>query len=489
MPTGKIIFGGGTTLDVDDMSVGDGMGVSFYNCYLDRSGSIRRFPGLTLEHDLGIGNYKVYAYFSKIHNLLVIVSKGRLWTLTNGGVPVELTGSVLEIDVKPAFAEDGTSIFVAANSAIQYFALGDVALSTVGGNSPTNCWTLAFAFGYLLANGNEVAGDTTYSDDVANNYATWEVYNNETSPDVLQSLIVQSNEYVYNIGTQSIEVTYQSGDASNPWALNPGRIMSFGTMARYSPAYDGQNIFMLSETTESRKVLVFPGGGSPEIISFPIDLPIENFESVADAEGFVMGFKGQNFYCLRFPSANTTIDEQPFEEITFAYHLQAKAWYVLAAWDIVNGDWKEWRGVDFTYAEPWGKQYVGGRDGKLYSFYDDNTIDYSVEYLLTHRWRNDGNKTWNLPRIISLGTSGEYTRPSEQRQCGVYHSRQHELTYSDSTDAGETFRLAIKSGNVNHGTVSRGKRNHRYIYNVKRGTNDFVIDKTGIEEDFEFLRR
>ena len=488
METKPITFGLGSNLDVDDMTVGDTQSVAFYNCYVDRLGSIHRWPGLAEELDLGT-NLPVHFYYSKVHDALILVSGGKVWGLHQaGGTPVSITGATLTPGSRPTFVDDGSTVYLAANSPIYYFDT-HTSLKAVTGNPPSDCWTMTWAFGYLLANGNELPADTTYSNDDTNLYAQWLVYNNEAAPDVLQSLITLNNQYIYNIGRDHIEVTYQSGDSNNPWAVNPSRIFSIGTIARYSPAYDGQDIFMLSEITGARKVLVFPAGCSPTIVSFPVDVPIENFEKVDDAEGYLMAFKGQNFYVLHFPTANTVINDGLMADVTLAYHIQAKAWYILAGWDTDNGVWKAWRGVDYTYVEHWGKQYVGGNDGKLYTFCDALPPDYDSANLIKHRWRNDGNKTWSHPRAISLGAAGQYTRPSEQRQCGIYHSRQHELSYTDLSDAGEMFRMSIMSGNVNHGTVSKGKMNHRYIYNVKRGTNDLVIDRMGIEEDFEFLRR
>ena len=72
MQTGRITFGAGSNLDVDDMTVSDGMSVAFYNCYIDRLGNIRRFPGLTKEHDLNTG-MPVYAYYSVKKDVLVLV--------------------------------------------------------------------------------------------------------------------------------------------------------------------------------------------------------------------------------------------------------------------------------------------------------------------------------------------------------------------------------------------------------------------------------
>ena len=478
-------IGSGSNLDIDQTTAHDGVGVAYYNMWVDRAAGIHTFPGLTEHDDTGMGvGSDVYEYFSKTFNTRITVSGGRVWAqYSQSGARVEVTGGSLSIGVPPTFCEDSDNIFVAADSKI--FRIDGSAMTVLGGNSPDHVTSLVYYGGFMLANGPEVAGDTTYSDDKETNYELWEVYNNESKPDRLQTLLLVDSQFIYNIGPESLEVTFTGGDPANPFELNRGRLSPFGTIAKYSPVYDGESIYYLSEITQSRKI-VKNSGGVPSIISFPVDVPIEQFERVDDAYGFIMAFKGQNFYCLTFPNANATVNEQPYTSITLAYHIQRQTWVILARWDALNGEWSAYRGTSFLFIEPWNLRLVGGRDGKTYRLYDDITVDYDNESVFQHRWRDDNSKEWRNPRTVSLGTAGEYRRPPDQTQCGQYRNRQHEISYSDMTDAGEIFRAAIISGNVNH-QADVTKRSNYYRYNVKRGTNEFIINT--ISEDVDFLRR
>jgi hypothetical protein len=481
MPIQPLPLGNGVTLDVDDTTVKDGSAVSFINGYLDRGGAFRAIPGCELYADTGEGGAKTWAYYCVNHSRLFVVANGRIWQQTVLGAALEeITGALFDADAVPTFAEDGTNVFFAANSEIH--KITGTTATDLGDGAPINVTSLVFIGGYLMAKGDDrlgaVSGDTHYSDDKDNGYATWEVYNNESRPDALQSLIV-AYEQIYNIGTQTVEVSYIDGTV--PFSVNKNASQQLGTPAPASCAFDGENIYYLSVVANGRKVVQLKGGGSPQIVSFPVDIPIETFERVDDAHGFIMAFNGQNGYAITFPSANAVVDEQYYESITLFYHLQTKQWIVLGQWDADNGVYEAYRGVSFTYAEPWGLRLIGGRDGKVYKLISSE--ESADEPVFVHRWRDNGQKEWKPGRTIVLGSTGQYGDFPTSRQCGLYRGRQHEFIYSDLSDAGEIFRAALRTGHITWGAVHRQKRAICYRYDVRRGKPGFVLN--GVTEEFE----
>jgi len=477
-------IGIGTNLDIDQTTANDGASVAWYNVWVDRANAIHTIPGLALLDDAQTGT-RVFNYYSKTFDTRIIVSGGRVWAqYSKRGAWVEVLGGNLVAGVRPTFCENSENIFVAANSKI--FKVSGTAMTEIGGNSPDNVTSLLFYGGFILANGPEIAGDVTYSDDKTNNYELWEVYNNESKPDKLQTLLLVDSQFIYNFGTETVEVTYTGGNPSNPFELNRGRLSSIGTIAKYSPVYDGEKVRYLSEVGQ-RRAVVENIQGVPTIISFPIDVPIEQFERVDDAEGFLMAFKGQNFYVLYFPTANTVINEQFHEQITLAWHIQKKMWVIFAQWDAIHSQWLAYRGNSFLFIEPWNLRLIGSATtGQTYKIYDDETVDYDTEKTFQHRWRDDNSKQWSNPRTVSLGKAGEYIRPPDQTQCGRYLNRQHEINYWDMTDSGEIHRACILTGNINH-RIDTHKMSAFYRYNVKRGTNEFIINS--ISEEVGALKR
>ena len=474
-------IGNGASLDVDDTTAKDGASISLINGYFDRGGAFQTVPGCELYADTGESGVKTWAYFCANHTRLFVIADGRIWQQTEAnGALQEITGATFDADAIPAFAEDGDNVFFAANSEIH--KITGATAANLGTGAPINVTSLVYIGGYLMARGNDrlgvVVGDTHYSDDKANGYAAWEVYNNESRPDALQSLIV-AYEQIYNIGTQTVEVSYIDGTV--PFSVNKNASQQFGTPAAESCAFDGENIYYLSVVANSRKVVQLKGGGSPSIISFPVDIPIEAFERIDDAYGFIMAFRGQNGYAVTFPTANAVVDEQFYESVTLFYHLQQKAWIILGKWDANNGVYGAYRGISFTYAEPWGLRLIGGRDGKIYKLVEPS--ETAEEPVFVHRWRDNGKKEWKPGRTVGLGLTGQYGDFPTSRQCGLYRGRQHEFIYSDLTDAGEIFRAAVRTGHITWGAVHRQKRCNCYRYDVRRGKAGFVLN--GITEEFD----
>lgn len=479
-------IGSGSNLDISDTSAADGVCVSAINAYQDRAGAWRAMPGCAQYADLGT-NGDTWAYYSVQFDVLLVAVAGKAFAqYAKDGAITELTGVNITAGEVPTFAEDSATIFFAADSQINSFVPGASAVSVVS-TGPINVTSLVYIGGYLMARGDvavgNVIGDTHYSDDKVNGYATWEVYNNESRPDALQALVV-AYEQIYNIGRSSLEVSYIDGTV--PFSVNKNAAQHFGTMARHSVAFDGESIYYLSEVAGSRKVVSLQGGGAPSVISFPIDIPLEQFERIDDARGFILAFKGQNGYCITFPTANVELDEHIYSELTLFYHLQRKEWLILGQWNTDTASYGGYRGVSFCYVEPWGLRLIGGRDGKLYQLQDTELTDYDTEFKFLHRWRDDGKREWKPAKEVSIGKLGEYKRAPKKGPNGTFHTRQHELIYVDLSDAGEVFRAVIKSGNIAHGTSGRGKRSQYYHYDIERGKGQFVLN--GIQEEFEMLR-
>lgn len=480
-------IGTGSNLDISDTSAGDSAAVSFINAYVDRAGAIRTVPGCVQYADLGT-NGDTWAYYSTLFNVLLAVVSGKVFAqYVKDGAWTELTGVNITAGEVPTFAEDSASIFFAANSQIHAFVPGAVA-ATVITNGPINVTSLVYIGGYLMARGDvatgNVVGGTHYSDDKDNGYAAWEVYNNESRPDALQSLVV-AYEQIYNIGRTTLEVTYIDGTV--PFSVNKNAAQHFGTCARYSVAFDGESIYYLTEVAGSRAIVSLRGGGSPSIISFPIGIPLDQFEAVHDARAFIMSFRGQSGYAITFPTANVEIDEHFYPAVTLFYHLQSKEWLILGKWNTDTASYGAYRGVSSCYVEPWGIRLIGGRDGKLYQIQETELTDYDTEFQFLHRWRDDGKREWKAAKVVTIGKLGEYrSKPLKKGPNGSYHSRQHELIYNDLSDGGEIFRAAIRSGNVSYGTTAKGKRSQYYHYDIERGKGQFVLN--GVQEEFEMLR-
>jgi hypothetical protein len=473
----------GTNLDIDETSTREGLPVMYVNCYADRSQSVRRNPPIRSFSTPPVDSID-QIYESLLLGLVLAFGSGLIYKLENDGTYTELTGGELSPGVPVAVCENGTHVFFAANSKIH--KTDGVTVEVLGVDSPQGVTSLVFFGSFLCANGapgagDYIAGDTHISDDKENGYVTWEVFENEYKADDLKSLVVLNN-FLFAIGSESIQTNYISGTAANPIASNQAGTKDFGTPARYSVACDEEAIYLLTVAGEGRKILRMRGGVEIDPIGIPLGIPLEEIEQVDDAKGWITGFRGQNFYVLTFPTANVTIDGMFFPSITFAYHIQDKSWSIWGKWDDVAARFESHRINSFLYVQRWGKRLMGGRDGIVYEVYENTDVDYDAEPVYLHRWRDGGKKEWTQGRVIEIGEAGEYEGMKVIRGCGTYRSRQHQIEYTDRSEAGNIFKMLVRTGNISYGSLSKVKRPVAYHHSIKAGTNDFIINQ--IEEEF-----
>lgn len=459
---GRMDLEGDRTARKDDVSA------HLYNGF--RIGqSIYGIPGYTLFCDLGMGNVTVDGdFYSTLHGFRLVCCSGRVWTLDEDGTATEVTGASFQAGIPVSFTEDRDAVYFAANSYIHRF---DGSLTVMGGQSPRNVKSVAWIKGFLLAAGDDatgtpIPGDIWYSDDEG--YATWEVFNNELLPDPVQSIFVTFSE-VYAIGRESVEVAYISGDANNPFASNGAASQPNGTPAPYSVAFDSESIYFLTIIGGSRRLCRLIQGKQKELISFAVDVPVNDITDVSGARAWIQSFRGQAFYVCSFPNANITIGDMTHESITFAFNLKVQEWYIWGKWNTLTGEYQRYPADTFLYIEPWNKRFIG-HNGAIWEVtgnsFNGETIRPSIltgwvsrgaiskpkfvaaytydikrgvgsattAATFIHRWRNDYNYEWSGPRLVSLGVQGDRRGPSRVFQCGKYQSRQHELIFPDDAE-------------------------------------------------------
>jgi len=481
MPQLKLIFGP-MSLSEDQSAKKDTVLALLYNGYRV-DGSIYQLPALSQAHTLdSIG--PVYVFYSTLFDKLLAVCGGKLFTVSRFGAAQEVAGCSLDADSAVTFAADRFFVYFAGNSNIHKF--DGTSVTVLGGQSPTNVTSLVWMTGFLVANGQDPAGgglpgDFGYSDTVGEDgiptYATWAYENNESSPDALLALFGSFNN-LFAFGPNSLDVSTLSPDENNPFYANKDAGLSFGAIAGKTVAYDGNDIYLLSSYGNNRQVVKLVGGREPTTIGMPVNVPIGNIADASNASGVLVGFEGETFYVLTFPTANIVIDDQLHTSLSLAFNLKTSEWYIWAEWAPQTGEWSQWGCGSFVYVEPWNQRFVGGLNQQVFELVNEARID---EPVMEFRHRDNGALEWSTPRQFLLGNVGDRRRPIIARGLGRYRERQDEISFSNGD-----VRTLIRTGWRSWGTL-RTKISNKMMSDVKRGDAGRLVFN-GIEEDYTGLK-
>lgn len=175
------------------------------------------------------------------------------------------------------------------------------------------------------------------------------------------------SETLYLMGTDTIELWWNSGQGNPPFDKIQGAVKSFGLGAIDSVAETTDVILLFGS---DRQVHALTGGASAvdTIISTPaLNKIFKDYTVVSDAIGFTMQLEGQWFYVLTFP----------IQDITWVYP--------------VGGEWFEWgsslhgRIRANSYVKAFGKDLVADyNSGKIYEL-DPETYTDADEFIVRTR--------------------------------------------------------------------------------------------------------
>jgi hypothetical protein len=141
----------------------------------------------------------------------------------------------------------------------------------------------------------------------------------EGSPDVLKGL-VSLNQQLYLLGSQSIEIFYNSGAADFPFVRIDGAVIDVGCVATHSIAKLSDTVLWLGGDETGNGIVYQTQGNRAERVSTPaIESVIRELsaDDLADARAWTYQQGGHHFYCLNIPNAQST----------WVYDLSTRLWH------------------------------------------------------------------------------------------------------------------------------------------------------------------
>lgn len=427
--------------------------------YLDSKGGTNPRPGL-----LGAGILSG-ASLSPIDGLfwwdkkeiIVAISSGNVWVLNSSfsGSNLSGGGTVASAGVRPTFATDGTTLFIATGGRIIQTD-GSTTPGTIyiaDADAPTAVTHIGMVDGYLIA---VASGSGKFYFSELDSPTVWSALDFATAgsdPDNTIAFHVFRKE-LYFFGRESLEIW--QNDGQTPFSRVEGGFLEIGCLAPYSIIRTDNHIMWLSD----KKRFVRYAGGGVETFSTPYDKELDTFTTYSDCTADRINIVGRSFYVFQFPTQGRTL----------VYNETDDNWTEWGKWNSVSGSYERWLGASYVYSPIWNKHIVGSREatGRFYYMSPDYTDDYgdairtarttghisygsnnqkrsnrltfrvkrgattgSGEPKLMFRVKND-DKTWSNERQISLGRKGETRNIVKLDRLGVFRTRQYEFAVSDA---------------------------------------------------------
>jgi hypothetical protein len=279
----------------------------------------------------------------------------------------------------------------------------------------------------------------------------------EGAPDNVQAIFTINKELGI-LGDRSLEFRYDTGSSFD--AIH-GAFFNNGTVAPYSVAVNGNNVFWLGSSEQGHGQVWTANNYQPQKISNPaIDFVIENLPNISDAIGMCYTKGGHNFYLITFRSGNMTL----------CYDLTTGMWHTRGAFDSSIGTIGRHRASCMCSLN--NSIFCGDyQNGKIYrldedKFTDDGVIvrrvrtgshlhsmrkrlfynkieidvqrgigtestaqGYDPQAML--QWSDDGGFKWSNEKWRSFGKIGEFLTRLKWDRCGYSRDRVYRLSVSD----------------------------------------------------------
>jgi len=225
--------------------------------------------------------------------------------------------------------------------------------------------------------------------------------------DNLVAVAVDHRE-LWLFGESSVEVWYNSGDATFPITRISGAFIETGCQARLSIAKIDNALFWLGSDRRGSGMIYRANGYSPVRVStHAVEYAIQGYETTSDARAYTYQQEGHSFYVINFPTAGKT----------WCYDASTGMWHERAGF--AAGEFANHSVVcAMNFA---GEIVCGDNDGNLLAYDLDVFTDNSNPIKWLRAWRMTPTGQNNMKRSIwrrleldceaGVGNSGDTEAP------------------------------------------------------------------------------
>jgi hypothetical protein len=426
----------------------------------DLAGSTYQRPGL-VQFATGLGSAGCKAnYYWRDKDLLYSVFGRTLYSISESGTVTQIASSVnlFANNNNPVIIVEASQptrkLFMANGGRIIEFD-GTTAQYIADVDAPTQVTHPAILDTYLLGNNLAFPERVEYSEVADPTNWQGEFISAEGKPDKLKAVHVAFREITL-FGEETVEHWYNDG--ASPFSRIDGATLEIGTLSPYSIVQADNGFFMLDQFKRVVKI----AGRQVQVLSQPIDDILGAFTGtdIDLATGEVITQNGVGLYLLRIGTK------------TLVFDYVAQEW--VSEWNKYNtgfARYDRFRGTFFEHVTPWGITLCGDYStGTLYKLDFDTQQDTGgilrpawrtghlthgtgnekrsnalrvrlkrgegtpggQEPILFVRWRDNGEQTWQNPREMLLGFTGDSNMVREEYMLGSYRSREYEFFCSEN---------------------------------------------------------
>lgn len=369
------------------------------NGYINESGGISRFPGLSVFATLPSPDAVVLEDWR--NDLVAITTGGQVFRLSEAGVIEDVTGAAATGGGRAITAKTDTQLLIAAGGPIISYSGGQTELLSADAPDSTH---VGYISGYVVA--IEPNSGRFYHSQPGQ-YNVWnalDVFSAEGRPDNLNALLVTPFNELLLFGPESVEQFEPSPYGTAPffrrWSVAGGLHAPY-TLCSVDNGTWG---------VDGRLEFVRLTGQTTRPVSGPTQRTIEAITDWTGAWASEIAHNGQRFIVLQAPRA---LNRYGTAGVTLLYDYRRKRWSHLYGWDADFSVPAGWPGR--SVKNLWGRTLIGG-EGVIYEMDSGvHSIGGGVQRLL---WRTQhierGDAMWinNLRLRVKRGLDEVSDRPS-----------------------------------------------------------------------------
>lgn len=287
-----------------------------------------------------------------------------------------------------SLAENGTQVMIVdgTNGYILTLATNNFA-QIADADFPNGATVVDYIDTYFVVNDPSTGEFYISANNDGTSWAALDKASVESAPDSLVSLLADHGE-LFLFGSSTVEVYYNSGDATFPFERISQAVMQVGIAAAHTAKSFDNNVVWLGQSKKGgRRVYKISESYRPVRISTKaIEKSLNSVTDISDAYAWVYETDGHEFYCLQVPDLNTT----------WVYDAATQLWHERMYYNTTLNMEQKHLGSCCAYFE--GFLLVGDRDsGNIYKMRDDYYTDNGAAI---HRIRITPHLVNELKNII-----------------------------------------------------------------------------------------